>query len=63
MRQNPNFLALQRHGWLAVSVSLLQNGRATATKNFQGDTTSYKWLDSYTPVAKIGYSIFVYKIE
>ncbi len=53
----------QRHGWLAVSASLLQNGRATATKNFQGDTTSYKWLDAYTPVAKIGYSIFVYRID
>ncbi|MDP3800226.1 MAG: glycosyltransferase family 39 protein [bacterium] len=54
---------LQRHGWLAVSATLLQNGRANAVKGFQGNTTSYKWLDSYTPVTKIGYSIFVYKID
>ncbi|MDP3764045.1 MAG: glycosyltransferase family 39 protein [bacterium] len=53
----------QRHGWLAVSATLLQNGRATATKGFQGDTTFYKWLNDYEPVTKIGYSIFVFKID
>ncbi|MEK7629645.1 MAG: glycosyltransferase family 39 protein [Patescibacteria group bacterium] len=59
---DPNNVS-QRHGWIAVSATALQAGRATATKGFQGDTTFYKWIDSYTPVTKIGYSIFVYKLE
>ncbi|MEK7609244.1 MAG: hypothetical protein AAB476_02085, partial [Patescibacteria group bacterium] len=53
----------QRHGWLAVSATLLQNGRARAAKGFDQNTSYYRWLDKYEPVAKIGYSIFVYKLE
>ena len=45
---DPNNVS-QRHGWIAVSATALQAGRATATKGFQGDTTFYKWIDSYTP--------------
>lgn len=50
-------------GWIAVSATFLQGGRAEATKGFDQNTTYYKWLDNYEPVAKIGYSIFVYKID
>ncbi|MFA6551718.1 MAG: glycosyltransferase family 39 protein, partial [Patescibacteria group bacterium] len=50
-----------RHGWIAVSATLMQGGRAVASKGYDQNTTYYKWLDKYEPVAKIGYSIFVYK--
>lgn len=50
-------------GWIAVSTTFLQQGRAKAAKGFNRDTTFYRWLDKYEPVAKIGYSIFVYKID
>ncbi len=50
-------------GWIAVSATFLQGGRAKPAKGFDQDTSYYKWLDKYEPVAKIGYSIFVYKID
>lgn len=53
----------QRNGWIAVSATLLQGGRGEATKGFDESTQHYAWLNDYTPVAKIGYSIFVYFIE
>ncbi len=53
----------QRNGWIAVSATLLQNGRGIATKGFDGSTTHYNWLNQYEPVAKIGYSIFVYRVD
>jgi hypothetical protein len=53
----------QRNGWLAVSATLLQGGRGIATKGFNQNTTYYRWLDNYEPRAKIGYSIFVYKLD
>ena len=53
----------QRNGWLAVSATLLQGGRAAAAQGFDQNTTYYKWLDKYEPVAEIGYSIFVYKLD
>lgn len=43
-------------GWLAVSATFLQTSRAFPH-------ASYAWLDRYEPVAKIGFSIFVYNIE
>jgi len=52
----------QRNGWIAVSATLLQNGRGIATKGFQGSTTHYTWLNQYKPIAKAGYSIFIYYI-
>ena len=44
-------------GWLAVSASPFQ---WTSNKPRE---SSYAWLESYKPVAQIGYSIFVYNIE
>ena len=49
-------------GWIAISATLLQNGRAKAVKGFNRPTTYYQWLNAYQPIAKIGYSIFVYHI-
>lgn len=43
-------------GWLAVSATFMQTSRAYPW-------ASYAWLDKYTPVKKIGWSIFVYNIE
>ncbi len=53
----------QRHGWIAVSATLLQGGRGQAAKGYDRDTTYYNWLNQYQPVTQIGYSIFVYKLE
>ncbi|MEX0869902.1 MAG: glycosyltransferase family 39 protein [Candidatus Spechtbacterales bacterium] len=52
-----------REGWIAVSATHLQPGRAEATRGYEGSTTHYRWLDEYEPVEVIGYSIFVYFIE
>ncbi|MBI2587739.1 hypothetical protein HYW30_00335 [Candidatus Azambacteria bacterium] len=49
-------------GWLAVSATLLQGGRARATKGFDQSTTHFLWLNQYAPVTVIGHSIFVYRI-
>ena len=50
-------------GWVAVSVNQLQGGKARPTPGFDQSTGYYNWLDRYTPVARIGDSIFVYYIE
>ncbi|MFH1995422.1 MAG: hypothetical protein ABIJ27_00310, partial [Candidatus Omnitrophota bacterium] len=42
-------------GWVAISATLLQGAHITAKD-------PYAWLRQYEPVAKIGYSIFVYDI-
>lgn len=49
--------------YLAVSVSYLQSGVGKRVSNFWGPDSYYLWLNSYTPVAKIGHSIFIYKID
>lgn len=43
-------------GWLAVSATFLQTSRAYPW-------ASYAWLDQHEPIAKIGFSIFVYNIK
>ena len=53
----------ERHGWIAVSATLMMNGRGEATKDFQEDTTYYEWIEQYEPVARAGNSIFIYYIE
>lgn len=50
-------------GWLAISATLLQNGRGRATKGFDQPTTNYLWLNDHKPVARAGFSIFIYNIE
>jgi len=53
---------LPKNSYLAISATQLQGGRGIAVKGYEGPTGYYNWLNSYNPVAKIGYSIFVYKI-
>lgn len=45
-----------QNGWLAVSATFYQTSRGNPA-------ASYAWLDNFAPVAKIGYSIFVYNIR
>jgi len=54
---------LPNGSYLAISATLLQGGRAKPAPNFTQPTDYYRWLDAYEPIAKIGYSIFVYKID
>jgi len=50
-------------GWVAVSLNQLQGGIAKAVPDFDQPTGYYRWLAEYTPVARIGYSMFVYYIK
>jgi len=47
-------------GWVAVSVTFLQNAKFYAERFGEQD---YEWLLTRQPYAKIGNSIFVYKVE
>ncbi|MBL7156517.1 MAG: glycosyltransferase family 39 protein [Candidatus Pacebacteria bacterium] len=54
---------IEKPGYLAVSASLLQGGRGKPAPGFNQPHGFYNWLNEYEPVAKIGYSIFIYRIE
>jgi len=54
---------LPENCFLAISLNQLQGGRAEPVNGYDQPTDYYRWLDNYQPVAKIGYSIFVYYIE
>jgi 4-amino-4-deoxy-L-arabinose transferase-like glycosyltransferase len=60
-QRNPK--ELPKGSYLAVSVTALQGGKGLPVKGFDLPTGYYLWLDKYKPVAKIGYSIFVFHIE
>lgn len=45
----------RKHGWVAISVTNLKG-------LFLNNKSCFDWLEKEQPVAKIGYSIFVYKI-
>lgn len=50
--------------WFAISATFRQNGYAVPIKNFQiKSEDTYPWLKKHEPVARAGYSIFIYKIE
>jgi len=49
--------------YLAISATFLQGGRGKPAPGFDQPTDCYQWLNNYQPVAKIGYSIFVYYIN
>ena len=50
-------------GWLAVSATIYSGACKGEKIPCSYNERAYIWLDQYKPVAKIGYSIFVYKIE
>lgn len=54
---------LPKGSYLAVSATFLQGGRGLPAPGFNQSSGYYRWLYNYTPIAKIGYSIFVYYIE
>ncbi len=57
--KNPNPQAtvnVERKRYLAISVTNLQGV-------YMDPPTMYRWLDRYTPIARIGHSIFVYYLE
>jgi len=50
-------------GWIAISATLLQQGRAKPAPGYNQDTTYLNWLNNYQPVARAGNSIFIYHIQ
>mgnify|MGYP001581265108 FL=1 len=48
------------NGWLAISVTYLQETQGPPERP---QYPNYLWLKSYQPVAVIGHSIFVYRIQ
>ena len=50
-------------GWLAISATILMGACKSDKIPCSYGERAYTWLDSYKPVAKIGYSIFVYDIK
>ena len=52
-----------KENYLAVSATFLQGGRGLPVAGFNQPWGYYLWLDKYQPIAKIGYSIFVYYIK
>jgi hypothetical protein len=49
--------------YLAVSATFLQGGRGKPVTGFDQPFGYYHWLDKYQPIKKIGYSIFIYRID
>ncbi|MDP2864155.1 MAG: glycosyltransferase family 39 protein [bacterium] len=59
--QDPN--EFPKENYLAVSATFLQGGRGLPAPGFNQPWGYYLWLNKYQPIAKIGYSIFVYYIK
>jgi len=49
-------------GWIAVSLNQLMGGTASGVAGFDQPTGYYNWLAPYTPVARAGTSIFIYRL-
>lgn len=54
---------LPKGSYFAVSATLLQGGQGKPVPGFDQPTGYYKWLENYQTITKIGYSIFVFKID
>ncbi len=54
---------IPQKGWLAVSATILMGACKGDKVPCSYNERAYTWLDQYKPVAKIGYSIFVYDIK
>ena len=63
IKLNPKEIKEPPKGWLAVSVNQFMGGTANPAPHFDQETGYYNWLKDYTPSARAGYSIFIYKIE
>ncbi len=50
-------------GWFAISATFRQGAFGTPAPGFiRKPEDSYEWLKPYPPVARVGYSIFIYKL-
>jgi len=49
-------------GWIAISANEMMGGMAKPVKGYEQNSDYYKWLLNYQPVARAGYSIFIYNI-
>lgn len=59
-----DFKELPKGSYFAISATALQGGRGEPAKNFDLPTGYYLWVNNFEPpVAKIGYSIFIYQIK
>jgi len=59
-----SYLDIPAGSYLAISANQMMGQRAKAINGYDQPTGKYNWLDAYEPpVAKIGYSIFIYRIE
>ncbi|HEY4495037.1 MAG TPA: hypothetical protein VJC01_01145, partial [Candidatus Paceibacterota bacterium] len=54
---------MPQKGWLAVSATIYSGACKGDKIPCSRNERAYTWLDSYEPIAKIGYSIFVYYLE
>lgn len=54
---------IKKPAYLAVSATKLQGGRGIPVPGFEDSTDCYRWLNREEMVKRIGYSIFVYRIE
>jgi len=63
IRLNPKEMKEPPKGWLAVSLNQLVGGIAEPVPGFDQETGYYDWLKEYSPVAKAGYSIFIYRVN
>ena len=54
-REKPDDLESRPSEVYAISATYLQGG-------YLGDTDAFSWLRQYEPFAKIGYSIFLYRL-
>jgi hypothetical protein len=59
--RDPN--EFEKPNYFAISASFLQGGKGLPAKGFDQPTGYYLWLEKYKPIARIGYSIFVYYID
>lgn len=51
------------HGWFAISSTLRQGSFGTTAPGFvRSPEDGLDWLKPYTPVARAGYSLFIYKL-
>jgi len=61
-KRNPD--ELPKGSYLAISATQLQGGRAFSVKGYELPSDYYMWLYQHEPpIAKIGYSIFIYYID
>lgn len=60
---NPKEIKTTPKGWIAVSLNQFQGGVAEPVPGFDQQTGYYNWLAKEKPVARAGYSIFIYNIR